>query len=73
MGGANPEWTQEKGKQPFGCLLILVEKNKGESPDFVICESGNIERCFACIGNLIPANPKKDELQEQVRNQIADV
>ncbi|PIA19661.1 hypothetical protein COEREDRAFT_78968 [Coemansia reversa NRRL 1564] len=69
----HPEWPQEKPNQPFGRLPVLVEKSTDGSPDFVICESGNIERYLARTYGLLAANLRKSALQEQLRDQITDV
>ncbi|KAJ2796966.1 hypothetical protein H4R20_005355 [Coemansia guatemalensis] len=69
----HPEWPQEKPNQPFGRLPVLIEKSTDGSPDFVICESGNIERYLARTYGFLPADLKKAALQEQVRDQMADV
>ncbi|KAJ2749697.1 hypothetical protein H4S06_004558 [Coemansia sp. BCRC 34490] len=69
----NPEWPQEKPNQPFGRLPVLVEKSEDGSPDFVLSESGTIERYLARRLGFLPSDPKKAALQEQLRDQIADV
>ncbi|PIA18621.1 hypothetical protein COEREDRAFT_79648 [Coemansia reversa NRRL 1564] len=68
-----PEWPQEKANQPFGRLPVLIEKSTDGSPDFVICESGNIERYLGRTLGFIPADLRKAALQEQVRDQTFDV
>ncbi|KAJ2083069.1 hypothetical protein H4R24_001108 [Coemansia sp. RSA 988] len=69
----NPEWPQEKANQPFGTLPVLIEKSVDGSPDFVICESGCIERYLARAYGFLPSDLKKAALQEQVRDQMHDV
>ncbi|PIA18618.1 hypothetical protein COEREDRAFT_79646 [Coemansia reversa NRRL 1564] len=69
----HPEWPKEKPNQPFCRLPVLVEKSTDGGPDFVICESGNIERYLARTYGLLPADLKEAALQEQVRDQITDV
>ncbi|KAJ2609183.1 hypothetical protein H4S08_004154 [Coemansia sp. RSA 1365] len=69
----HPEWPQEKANQPFGRLPVLIEKSTDGSPDFVICESGNICRYLARTYGLLPADLKKAALQEQLRDQMMDV
>ncbi|PIA18620.1 hypothetical protein COEREDRAFT_31536, partial [Coemansia reversa NRRL 1564] len=69
----HPEWPREKPNQPFGRLPVLVEKSTDGSPDFIICESGNIERYIARTYGLLPADLKEAALQEQLRDQITDV
>ncbi|KAJ2799006.1 hypothetical protein H4R20_004606 [Coemansia guatemalensis] len=69
----HPEWPQEKSNQPFGRLPVLVEKSTDGSPDFVICESGNIERYIARTYGFLPADLKKAAFQEQIRDQMIDV
>ncbi|KAJ1801349.1 hypothetical protein LPJ59_000349 [Coemansia sp. RSA 2399] len=69
----NPEWPQEKANQPFGRLPVLIEKHADGSPDFVISESGTIERYLARSFGFFPSDPKKAVLQEQLRDQITDV
>ncbi|KAJ2783710.1 hypothetical protein H4R18_001548 [Coemansia javaensis] len=68
-----PEWPQEKPNQPFGRLPVLVEKSADGSPDFVLSESQTIERYIARTYGLVPADPKEAAVQEQLRDQIADV
>ncbi|KAJ1780846.1 hypothetical protein LPJ59_007176, partial [Coemansia sp. RSA 2399] len=69
----NPEWPQEKANQPLGRLPVLVEKYADGSPDFVISESGTIERYLARSFGFFPSDPKKAVLQEQLRDQLADL
>ncbi|KAJ2160056.1 hypothetical protein GGF46_002567 [Coemansia sp. RSA 552] len=69
----NPEWPAEKEKQPFGRLPVLIEKSEDESPDFVISESGNIERYLARTYGFLPADLKQAALQEQLHDQVTDV
>ncbi|KAJ2797396.1 hypothetical protein H4R20_005197 [Coemansia guatemalensis] len=69
----HPEWPQEKPNQPHGRLPVLIEKSTDGSPDFVICESGNIERYLARTYGFLPTDLKKAALQEQVRDLMADV
>ncbi|KAJ2655645.1 hypothetical protein IWW48_005421 [Coemansia sp. RSA 1200] len=69
----NPEWPQEKPNQPFGRLPVLVEKSAAGSPGFVLSESGSIERYLARRHGFLPSDPRKAALQEQLRDQFADV
>ncbi|KAJ2341840.1 hypothetical protein GGF43_006078, partial [Coemansia sp. RSA 2618] len=69
----HPEWPQEKPNQPHGRLPVLIEKSTDGSPDFVICESSNIERYLARKYGFLPADLKQAALQEQVRDLISDV
>ncbi|KAI9504796.1 hypothetical protein GGI25_006500 [Coemansia spiralis] len=69
----NPEWPQEKPNQPFGRLPVLVEKSNDGSSDFVLSESGTIERYIARKYNIIPSNPKEASRQEQLRDQMVDI
>ncbi|KAJ2031662.1 hypothetical protein GGI01_003590 [Coemansia sp. RSA 376] len=70
----HPEWPQEKPNQPFGRLPVLVEKNGAEDgSDFILSESGSIERYLARTFKLIPTDPKQVARQEQIRDQQADV
>ncbi|KAJ2401342.1 hypothetical protein GGI23_001456 [Coemansia sp. RSA 2559] len=69
----NPAWPQEKANQPFGRLPVLVERYADGSPEFVISESGTIERYLARSFGFFPSDPKKAVLQEQLRDQLADV
>ncbi|KAJ2502038.1 hypothetical protein GGH96_001438 [Coemansia sp. RSA 1972] len=69
----HPEWPQEKPNQPHGRLPVLVEKSTDGSPDFVICESANIERYIARAYGFLPADLKQAALQEQIRDLISDV
>ncbi|KAJ1996053.1 hypothetical protein GGI26_000634 [Coemansia sp. RSA 1358] len=59
--------------QPFGCLPVLVEKGINGSPDFILSESGTIERCIARKHGLLPRNPKEASRQEQLRDQVIDI
>ncbi|KAJ1988097.1 hypothetical protein GGI25_005487 [Coemansia spiralis] len=67
----NPEWPQEKSSQPFGRLPVLIEKNP--DGDFVLSESGTIERYLARKYKLIPEDLKEAARQEQLRDQMCDV
>ncbi|KAJ1801346.1 hypothetical protein LPJ59_000346 [Coemansia sp. RSA 2399] len=69
----HPEWPQEKPNQPFGRLPVLIEKHTDGSPDFILCESGTIERYLARSLGFFPSDPKKAALQEQLRDQMADI
>ncbi|KAJ1801348.1 hypothetical protein LPJ59_000348 [Coemansia sp. RSA 2399] len=69
----HPEWPQEKPNQPFGRLPVLIEKCADGGPDFILCESGAIERYLARSLGFFPSDPKKAALQEQLRDQISDV
>ncbi|KAJ2666454.1 hypothetical protein IW148_000942 [Coemansia sp. RSA 1199] len=69
----HPEWPQEKPNQPHGRMPVLVEKSTDGSPDFVICESSNVERYIARTYGFLPADLKQAALQEQLRDLISDV
>ncbi|KAJ2848163.1 hypothetical protein IWW36_003465, partial [Coemansia brasiliensis] len=69
----HPEWPQAKPDQPHGRMPVLVEKSADGSPDFVICESGNIERYIARKYGLLPADLQQAAHQEQLRDLGADV
>ncbi|KAJ2123829.1 hypothetical protein IW147_002258 [Coemansia sp. RSA 720] len=69
----HPEWPQEKPNQPHGRMPVLVEKSTDGSPDFVICESSNIERYLARTYGFLPADLKQAALQEQLRDLMSDV
>ncbi|KAJ2460144.1 hypothetical protein GGF42_001028 [Coemansia sp. RSA 2424] len=70
----HPEWPQEKPNQPFGHLPVLVEKSGAEdTPDFVLSESGSIERYLARTFNFVPTDLKQAARQEQLRDQHLDV
>ncbi|KAJ1790304.1 hypothetical protein LPJ62_002000 [Coemansia sp. RSA 2167] len=69
----HPEWPQEKPNQPHGRMPVLIEKTTDDSPDFVICESSNIERYLARTYGFLPVDFKQAALQEQVRDLISDV
>ncbi|KAJ2666455.1 hypothetical protein IW148_000943 [Coemansia sp. RSA 1199] len=69
----HPEWPQEKPNQPHGRMPVLVEKSTDGSPDFVICESTNIERYLARTYGFLPADLKQAALQEQIRDLMSDV
>ncbi|KAJ2797397.1 hypothetical protein H4R20_005198 [Coemansia guatemalensis] len=69
----NPKWPEEKPKQPFGYLPVLIEKNTDGRSDFVICESGCIERYLARTYGFLPADLQQAALQEQVRDQMSDM
>ncbi|KAJ2710253.1 hypothetical protein H4R19_003838 [Coemansia spiralis] len=69
----HPEWPEEKPNQPFGRLPVLFEKSADGSADFVISESGTIERYLARQFGFLPADPKQAALQEQVHDRLADV
>ncbi|KAJ1801347.1 hypothetical protein LPJ59_000347 [Coemansia sp. RSA 2399] len=69
----HPEWPQEKPNQPFGRLPVLIEECADGSPDFVLCESGAIERYLARSLGFFPSDPKKAALQEQLRDHMVDI
>ncbi|KAJ1732557.1 hypothetical protein LPJ61_001987 [Coemansia biformis] len=69
----HPEWPAEKNNQPFGVLPVLVEKSTDGSPDFVIGQSGTIERYVAHRYGFLPTDLKEAALQEQFRDQTLDV
>ncbi|KAJ2834526.1 hypothetical protein J3B01_003948, partial [Coemansia erecta] len=58
---------------PHGRLPVLVEKSTDGSPDFVICESTNIERYLARTYGFLPTDLKQAALQEQIRDLMSDV
>ncbi|KAJ2754730.1 hypothetical protein GGH94_003718 [Coemansia aciculifera] len=70
----HPEWPQEKPNQPFGHLPVLVEKNGAEDgSDFILSESGSIERYLARTFKFVPTDLKQVARQEQLRDQQLDV
>ncbi|KAJ2062373.1 hypothetical protein GGI17_002491 [Coemansia sp. S146] len=70
----HPEWPQEKPNQPFGRLPVLVEKNGAEDgSDFILSESGSIERYLARTFKFFSTDLKQAARQEQLRDQQADV
>ncbi|KAJ1826487.1 transferase activity protein, partial [Coemansia sp. RSA 2708] len=69
----HPVWPQEKHNQPFGRMPVLVESHSDGSPDFVICESGNIERFLARTYGFIPNDIHQAAIQEQLRDQASDM
>ncbi|KAJ2279972.1 hypothetical protein GGH19_004281 [Coemansia sp. RSA 1807] len=69
----HPEWPQEKANQPYGRMPVLIEKAVDGETDFVICESGSIERYLARKYGFIPADLKQAALQEQLRDLMFDV
>ncbi|KAJ1908738.1 hypothetical protein GGI09_005536 [Coemansia sp. S100] len=70
----HPEWPQEKPNQPFGHLPVLVEKNGAEDgSDFILSESGSIERYLARTFKFVPTDLKEIARQEQLRDQQFDV
>ncbi|KAJ2647749.1 hypothetical protein IWW40_004472 [Coemansia sp. RSA 1250] len=69
----HPEWPQEKPNQPFGRMPVLVEKGRNGMNDFIISESGNIERYLARAFGFMPANIQHAALQEQLRDQASDM
>ncbi|KAJ2157998.1 Glutathione S-transferase [Coemansia sp. RSA 521] len=68
----HPEWPLEKPNQPFGRMPVLIEKHSNDK-DFVICESGNIERYLARAYGFIPSDIRQAALQEQLRDQASDM
>ncbi|KAJ2024702.1 hypothetical protein H4S02_013391 [Coemansia sp. RSA 2611] len=69
----HPEWPQEKPNQPFGHLPVLVEKSGAEDEeDFVLSESGSIERYLARKFNFVPTDNKQMARHEQLRDQHLD-
>ncbi|KAJ2493292.1 hypothetical protein IWW37_000755 [Coemansia sp. RSA 2050] len=69
----HPEWPQEKPNQPFGHLPVLVEKSGAEGEeDFILSESGSIERYLARTFNFIPTDHKQMARHEQLRDQHLD-
>ncbi|KAJ1654657.1 hypothetical protein GGF44_003728 [Coemansia sp. RSA 1694] len=69
----HPEWPQEKSKQPFGQLPVLVEHGADGGPDLVLSESGTIERYLALTYGFLPADPSQAALQEQLRDRQMDI
>ncbi|KAJ1891365.1 hypothetical protein GGI09_005541 [Coemansia sp. S100] len=70
----HPEWPQEKPNQPFGHLPVLVEKNGAEDgSDFILSESGSIERYLARTFKFVPTDLKEIARQEQLRDQQLDI
>ncbi|KAJ2062372.1 hypothetical protein GGI17_002490 [Coemansia sp. S146] len=70
----HPEWPQEKPNQPFGRLPVLVEKNGAEDgSDFILSESGSIERYLARTFKFVPTDLKQVARQEQLRDQQLDI
>ncbi|KAJ2666453.1 hypothetical protein IW148_000941 [Coemansia sp. RSA 1199] len=69
----HPEWPQEKANQPYGRMPVLIEKDVDGETDFVVCESGSIERYLARKYGFIPADLKQAALQEQLRDLMFDV
>ncbi|KAJ2771886.1 hypothetical protein IWQ56_001611 [Coemansia nantahalensis] len=69
----HPEWPAAKPDQPFGRLPVLVEKSADGGADFVISESGTIERYIARQHGFLPADPKQAALQEQLHDRLIDV
>ncbi|KAJ2746934.1 hypothetical protein GGI20_000921 [Coemansia sp. BCRC 34301] len=68
----HPEWPAEKSKQPFGQLPVLVEHSTDGGPDFVLSESGVIERYLALTYGFLPTAPSQAAPQEQLRDQQID-
>ncbi|KAJ2713919.1 hypothetical protein H4R19_002004, partial [Coemansia spiralis] len=62
-----------KANQPFGVLPVLVEKSGDGSPDFIVGQSGTIERYLARKFGFLPADLKQAALQEQFHDQGADM
>ncbi|KAJ1830783.1 hypothetical protein LPJ63_004725 [Coemansia sp. RSA 2711] len=69
----HPEWPLEKHNQPHGRMPVLIEKSGNGSVDFVICESGCIERYLSRKYGFLPADLKQAAHQEQLRDLIHDV
>ncbi|KAJ2242080.1 hypothetical protein GGI13_007088 [Coemansia sp. RSA 455] len=70
----HPEWPQEKPNQPFGHLPVLVEKSGAEDgSDFILSESGSIERYLARTFKFVPTDLKEIARQEQLRDQQLDI
>ncbi|KAJ2031663.1 hypothetical protein GGI01_003589 [Coemansia sp. RSA 376] len=70
----HPEWPQEKPNQPFGHLPVLVEKNGADDgSDFILSESGSIERYLARTFKFVPTDLKEIARQEQLRDQQLDI
>ncbi|KAJ1841010.1 hypothetical protein LPJ70_004395 [Coemansia sp. RSA 2708] len=68
----NPEWPAAKEKQPFGRLPVLIEKS-GNGDEWIICETGTIERYLARTFGFLPADLKRAAEQEQMSDQHADL
>ncbi|KAJ2008090.1 hypothetical protein GGI04_001269 [Coemansia thaxteri] len=69
----NPEWPAEKPNQPFGRLPVLIEKRADGKADFVLSESGTIERYLARTFGFLPADLQLAAQQEQLRDVQMDV
>ncbi|KAJ2543497.1 hypothetical protein GGF49_001996 [Coemansia sp. RSA 1853] len=54
-------------------MPVLIEKDVYGEADFVVCESGSIERYLARKYGFIPADLKQAALQEQLRDLMVDV
>ncbi|KAJ2617473.1 hypothetical protein H4S08_000315 [Coemansia sp. RSA 1365] len=68
----HPEWPQDKEKQPFGRLPVLIEKSTDGS-ELVLSESFTIERYLGRIFGLLPTDPKASALQEQISDRQSDI
>ncbi|KAJ1962941.1 hypothetical protein GGI12_002351 [Dipsacomyces acuminosporus] len=69
----NPEWPQEKSKQPFGRLPVLVETSAEGKVDLILCESKVIERYLARTYGFLPADLKLSARQEEIRDLQTDI
>ncbi|KAJ2807786.1 hypothetical protein H4R21_000341 [Coemansia helicoidea] len=70
----NPDWPAAKADQPFGQLPVLVEKSgSDDEPDFVVGQSGTIERYLGRKLGFLPADLKQAALQEQFHDQMGDM
>ncbi|PIA15229.1 hypothetical protein COEREDRAFT_28716, partial [Coemansia reversa NRRL 1564] len=68
----HPEWPQEKEKQPFGHLPVLIEK-RADGSELVLSESSTIERFLARTYGFLPLDPTQSAIQEQIRDEQWDV
>ncbi|KAJ2082644.1 hypothetical protein H4R24_001393 [Coemansia sp. RSA 988] len=68
----HPEWPQDKEKQPFGRLPVLIEKSTN-GDELILSESSTIERYLGRIFGLLPADPKASAIQEQMCDRQADI
>ncbi|KAJ2805998.1 hypothetical protein H4R20_001867 [Coemansia guatemalensis] len=68
----HPEWPQDKEKQPFGRLPVLIEKS-ADGSELVLSESSTIERYLGRIFGLLPADPRASAIQEQMCDRQADI
>ncbi|ORX71214.1 hypothetical protein DL89DRAFT_266233 [Linderina pennispora] len=69
----HPEWPATKGKQPFGRLPVLVEKDASGNVIFELSESVAVERYILRTFGLLPTDAKAAARQEQLRDQFTDI